>query len=120
MTSPLETFRDRLAPGIADYLTRSSALFAHGAGDMTVARQRALFRNMCRLFAAVRPPGLAVRDEAVAARGRMVPIRIYRPEGEGIQPALLYFHGGGAPGAKPACQGRHRRRRLRRHAHRAR
>lgn len=95
MTSPLEAFRDRLAPGIAEYLIRGNAVFAHGAGEMTVAQQRALFREMCRMFAAPRPPGLTVRDEAVAAGARTVPVRLYRGQGEGAQPALLYFHGGG-------------------------
>lgn len=94
MTSPLETYRARLAPGIADYLARGNSVFAHG-GDMTLAEQRALFGKMCRMFAAPHPPGLAVRDEAVPADGRTVPIRVYRPQGEGVQPALLYFHGGG-------------------------
>lgn len=93
MTGPLEVFRDRLAPGIADYLTRGNSVFAHGGGDMTVAEQRTLFGEMCRMFAAPHPPGLTVRDEAAPADGRTV--RVYRPEGEGAQPALLYFHGGG-------------------------
>jgi acetyl esterase/lipase len=54
-----------------------------------------MYADLCRAFAAPRPPGITVSDERVAAEGRDIPIRIYRPEGQGTGAGLLYLHGGG-------------------------
>lgn len=40
-------------------------------------------------------PMAEVLDRSVAGRGGSIPVRLYRPEGEGPFPVLVYFHGGG-------------------------
>lgn len=54
-----------------------------------------MYAALCRAFATPRPPGLAVEDLTVAANGRRVPVRVYRPRGAGPWPVLVYAHGGG-------------------------
>ena len=53
--------------------------------------QRAAWNRVCRKFRAAMPEGILVEDRYLAG----VPCQIYRPEGEGIKPGLIYFHGGG-------------------------
>ncbi len=36
-----------------------------------------------------------ISDMTIPAPGGDLPIRVYRPAGEGVKPALVYFHGGG-------------------------
>lgn len=95
MTNVLEKYADRMAPGIAEYLTRADELFSHTAGDMTVEQQRRAFTELCRAFAGPHPQGLSVRDETVPGPYDDVAMRIYRPVGQGAMPGLVYFHGGG-------------------------
>lgn len=40
-------------------------------------------------------PMAEVLDRSVPGRGGPIPVRIYRPAGEGALPVLVYFHGGG-------------------------
>ena len=43
-----------------------------------------------------RPEAVAsVRDMAIDGHGRVIPLRVYVPEGEAPFPALVYYHGGG-------------------------
>lgn len=42
-----------------------------------------------------RPSGISVEDRQIAADGRNIPIRLYRPDSTGQHAALLYLHGGG-------------------------
>lgn len=95
MTTVMEKYAGRLAPGIAEYLTRAEELFSHTAGDMTVEQQRRAFTALCRAFAGPHPQGLSVRDGTVPGPRGNIPIRVYRPAGEGTMPGLVYFHGGG-------------------------
>ena len=48
------------------------------------------------LFGAV-PPGVEVADRPVPAPAGDIPVRVYRPSGDGAaaRPLILYFHGGG-------------------------
>lgn len=95
MTDVMEKYADRLAPGMAEYLTRADELFSHTAVDMTVEDQRRAFTALCRAFAGPHPQGLSVRDETVPGPHGDMAIRIYRPAGEGAMAGLVYFHGGG-------------------------
>lgn len=47
------------------------------------------------LWAGTPEPVARVEDRAVAGPGGAIPLRLYRPEGPGPFPALVYFHGGG-------------------------
>ena len=95
MTSVMEKYAGRLAPGMAEYLARAEELFSHTAVDMTVEDQRRAFTSLCRAFAGPHPEGLSVRDETVPGPDGDTEIRVYRPAGEGALPGLIYFHGGG-------------------------
>lgn len=90
-----------LAPGIPEFLAGVEAAYpAAGPAGLSVAEQRARYEAICRAFDAGRPAGLTVEDlaagqPAAGAGGRAVPVRLYRPAGEGPWPILLYCHGGG-------------------------
>ena len=86
---------EAFAPELAEFIRRSEAVFPSDSVRYSVAEQRAMYAEQCRAFAAPRPPGIMVSDERVAAEGRDIPIRIYRPEGQGTGAGLLYLHGGG-------------------------
>jgi acetyl esterase len=60
---------------------------------MTGAQARAVIRS--RFVPAAEPaPVAGVRDETIPGPGADIPVRIYRPDGEGL-PVLVYAHGGG-------------------------
>lgn len=63
--------------------------------DRPLTEQRRAWDEVCRAFRAERPEGLEVRDFKVAGAEHEVPVRLYRPVGEGLLPGVLYFHGGG-------------------------
>ena len=90
-----EAFAPDLAPDLAEFIRRSEVVFPADSVRYSVAEQRAMYAELCRVFAAPRPPGVAVRDEHVPAEGREIPIRVYRPEAGGEGACLLYLHGGG-------------------------
>lgn len=97
MTNVMEKYAGRLAPGMAEYLARSEALFSHDGADMSTEDQRRAFTALCRAFAGPQPEGLSVRDETIPGPHGDIAIRVYRPEaaGEGATAGLVYFHGGG-------------------------
>ncbi len=84
-----------LDSGMREFIRRAETAFPPDYINLPVARQRELYRDLCRAFDRPRPPGLAVTDSAIAAGGHEVPIRVYRPVGQGPQPCLIYLHGGG-------------------------
>ncbi len=55
-------------------------------------------RKMLEGFREMMGPGedvAAVADRVVPGPGGDIPVRVYRPAGDGPQPVLVYFHGGG-------------------------
>ncbi len=86
---------EALASDVADFVRRSEAVFPSDSVRYSVAEQRAMYAELCRVFTAPRPPGVSVRDARVPAEDHEIPIRIYRPEGRGTLACLLYLHGGG-------------------------
>lgn len=55
-------------------------------------------RRQMEMTRAAAPPGdpvHQVEDRSIPGPGGEIPVRIYRPEGSGPLPALVYFHGGG-------------------------
>ncbi len=95
MTSVMEKYAGRLAPGMAEYLTRAEELFSHTAVDMTVEDQRRAFTALCQAFAGPHPEELSVHDETLPGPHGDIAIRVYRPAGAGAKAGLVYFHGGG-------------------------
>jgi acetyl esterase len=85
----------KLDAGLREFVRRTDAVFPPDYLDQPLARQREMYRDLCREFDRPRPPGLAVDDRAVSAGAHEVPIRVYRPEGPARQACLVYLHGGG-------------------------
>jgi len=87
------------APDLAEFIRRSEAVFPSDSLRYCVDEQRAMYAELCRVFATPRPFGLVITDEYVPAEGREIPIRVYRPERRGAgakgSACLLFLHGGG-------------------------
>jgi acetyl esterase len=81
--------------GMREFIRRAEAAFPPDYPSLSPARQRQLYRELCRAFDRPRPPDLIVTDRAIAADGRDVPIRVYRPRTQGPLAGLVYLHGGG-------------------------
>ena len=47
------------------------------------------------LAMAAEVPGVTTEDRTIPGPATDLPIRIYRPEGAGVTPVVVYFHGGG-------------------------
>lgn len=86
----------RLAEGIAEYLDAAiAAVGSPGPKTGTPEARRLRFETYAAATRPAYPEGLEVRNWYVPVAGREIPIRIYRPTGDGPLPALVYFHGGG-------------------------
>ena len=84
-----------LDSGMREFIRRAEAAFPPDYPSLSPARQRQLYRELCRAFDRPRPPGLIVTDRAIAADGRDVPIRVYLPRAQVPLAGLVYLHGGG-------------------------
>lgn len=82
-----------LADGIADYI--AAARLAPPGERPPLETARLLADRHADRIAIPRPEGMAIASSFVVGDGRETPVRIYRPAGDGPQPALVYFHGGG-------------------------
>jgi acetyl esterase len=85
----------KLDSGMREFVRRADAIFPPDTLRQPPARQREMYRELCRAFDRPRPPGVIVTDRTVAAGGQGLPVRVYRPAGQGPQPCLIYLHGGG-------------------------
>jgi len=85
----------KLDSGLREFIRRADAVFPPDYLSYPLARQREMYRDLCRAFDRPRPAGLTIEERSVPAGGHEVPIRIYRPEGRARQACLLYLHGGG-------------------------
>ena len=85
----------KLDSGMRDFIRQAETAFPPDTVSLPVARQRELYRELCRAFDRPRPPNLTVTDRTIAAGDHDVPIRIYRPAGQGDLSCLIYLHGGG-------------------------
>lgn len=63
--------------------------------SLTPAEARRASREGHALMAGPAEPVASVRDLVVDGPVGPVPVRAYRPDGEGLLPALVYLHGGG-------------------------
>lgn len=80
-----------LDPGMLKFYEALSAESPPEAATWPLDRQRAAWNAVCRKFRAPMPDGVSVEDRVLNS----VPCQIFRPEGEGLRPGLIYFHGGG-------------------------
>ena len=80
-----------LDPGMLAFYHELSARTPPGSENWPLAKQRAEWDALCKLFRAPRPPGVVAED--VLANG--VPVRLFRPAGDGPKPGVIYGHGGG-------------------------
>ncbi|MDV3456515.1 alpha/beta hydrolase [Sphingomonas sp. HF-S4] len=79
-----------LAEGLDAYLAA-----VRRPGPLPLETARLLADRDAHRIALAQPKGMTVADSHAVGQGRETPLRIYRPAGEGAQPAIVYFHGGG-------------------------
>jgi acetyl esterase len=84
-----------LDPGMARYIAESEAAFAGQTGKEPWPERRAALTAFSRRYNPPYPAGLRVSDDTVPAQGRRIPIRVYRPAGDGARPGIVFCHGGG-------------------------
>lgn len=80
-----------LDPGMLKFYKALSAESPPEAATWPLDVQRAAWNDVCYKFRAKLPSGVVVEDRVFNG----VPCQIFRPEGEGTRPGLIYFHGGG-------------------------
>ena len=78
-------------PGMLKFREALSAQSPPESAHWPLDRQRAAWNGVCASFRAPIPAGVQVEDRVL----NEVPCQIFRPEGVGLRPGLLYFHGGG-------------------------
>ncbi|MCM8732284.1 alpha/beta hydrolase [Hephaestia sp. GCM10023244] len=79
-----------LAEGIAEYLAAVRGPRPASLEEGRLAADLGAPRIACPC-----PEGMTVTSTFVACEGRETALRLYRPAGEGPQPAIVYCHGGG-------------------------
>lgn len=83
-------------PELAPFVEATNAAWPRSPITVPVPEWRRKVEEMADAARPPRPEGLTVTDRTIPGRtGRSVGLRIYRPEGAGPFPALIYFHGGG-------------------------
>jgi len=82
-----------LPDGITDYI--EAVRLAPAGQRPAIEAARLLADRHAHRIAIARPAGMKVTTSFVVGEGCETPVRIYRPAGGEVQPALVYFHGGG-------------------------
>ena len=77
------------------FIERTLSFYPADTVDSTIARQRAVYDEMCRGFHAGRPEDVTAETTAISLSDRSIPVRIYRRMGAPAEVMVLYFHGGG-------------------------
>jgi acetyl esterase len=80
-----------IGPAVEAVLSRLAPAGAPRAWQLTLEARRQLMRDQSLQVGGPRAPVDSIRDLRLGG----VPVRLYRPAGEGPQPALVYLHGGG-------------------------
>lgn len=78
-------------PGMLQFYKALSAESPPESSSWPLDRQRSAWNGVCRKFRASMPEGVTVEDRVLNG----VPCQIFRPQGGGLKPGLIYFHGGG-------------------------
>lgn len=81
-----------LADGIAEFVRAHEA---RGSKPERLEEARLSFEKASAHAQPAQLAQLTIVNWYVAASGREIPVRLYRPQGEGPFATLLYFHGGG-------------------------
>ncbi|MFE4632013.1 alpha/beta hydrolase [Streptomyces sp. NPDC056773] len=85
-----------LDPDLAALLEQAAAVPGKRISAARPAELREAERVSNRLVAPVTPIGVgSVADEAVPGPAGPVPVRVYRPDGDGPGATVVFFHGGG-------------------------
>ena len=84
-----------LESGIERYLGEVAAALEGQPEPQTTTDLRQRLDTIAEAFDIPLPDSVAVRDTWLVRQGHEVPVRSYRPSGDGPLPAVLYFHGGG-------------------------
>jgi acetyl esterase len=74
------------------FLVNARVLQAQLPDSKTVRKQ---INDSCLATKGTRDEVAKVEDQAVPAQGRRIPVRVYRPKGDGPFPLLVFIHGGG-------------------------
>ncbi|MFD1646220.1 alpha/beta hydrolase [Haloarchaeobius litoreus] len=85
---------DEPHPQVQALLTMIDSLDVPKIPEMTPQEARATMDPLFARAAGEEPVG-AVENRTIDGPGGDLPVRIYRPEGEGPHPTLVFFHGGG-------------------------
>ena len=91
------THHDSLAvidPEVRSFVEESERFCPPDAASLPLVERRRLYEDYARVFAVRRPETVVSRDATLAADGRAIPLRRYRPAGA-LQGIVLYAHGGG-------------------------
>jgi len=88
-------------PGMLKFYKALSAESPPESATWPLDVQRAAWNGVCAKFRAPLPAGVIVEDRVLAG----VPCQMFRPEGGGLRPGLIYFHGGGWVLGGPATHG---------------
>jgi acetyl esterase len=85
-----------LDPGVAAYVKKARCQAGRLAGIVNLLPDERRLRAevLARVTAEPHPHWLSCFTTYVVLPGREIPIRVYRPEGEGPRPAIVYLHGG--------------------------
>lgn len=89
-----EAVADR-SPPLAEGIDRYVALFRAAPPTADLATIRLTGDLSAHRFAEDHRPAVRSFDTAIAAPGREIAVRIHDPGGQGLRPAICYFHGGG-------------------------
>jgi acetyl esterase len=87
--------RPPLDEGMLRFYQKLTAASPPEAVNWPLDEQRKSWNEVCKSFAAARPPGLETQDLSVPRAGEAVKVRLYRPAENKPRPGVLYMHGGG-------------------------
>src|SRR4051794_2011628 len=82
-------------PGIQQVLDAMNALEGPPAHEVPIEQARAGHEQETEQLSGPGDPVAEVQELRVPAAGAVVPVRVYRPDGQGSLPVVAYFHGGG-------------------------
>jgi acetyl esterase len=82
-------------PGIQKVLDAMNALEGPPAHEVPVEQARAGHEDETEQLGGPGDEVAEVQELRVPGAGGVIPVRLYRPEGQGVLPVVAYFHGGG-------------------------
>jgi acetyl esterase len=82
-------------PGIQKVLDAMNALEGPPAHEVPIEQARAGHEQETEQLSGPGDAVAEVQELRVPGSGGVIPVRVYRPEGEGALPVVAYFHGGG-------------------------